>query len=138
MKIIFTLTAIYAAFVAGCIAGQAHGAGTLNLNVVQGNIYSTICVPGWAASVRPSAAYTQALKRANMKLWHLPGTIADYELDHWIPLSLGGAPSDPNNLKMQPWPEARRKDVMEIKLHRMVCAGQISLARAQKLIGDWR
>jgi hypothetical protein len=45
---------------------------------------------------------------------------------------------DPNNLKMQPWPEARRKDLMEIKLHRMVCAGQISLVEAQKRMENWK
>jgi hypothetical protein len=56
-------------------------------------------------------------------------------------LELGGAPSDPRNL----WPEpyagntgARVKDVVENKLHDLVCSGVISLAVAQNAIAtNW-
>ena len=59
------------------------------------------------------------------------------EFDHLIPRSLGGA-DDIRNLWPQPWKEAKRKDVLEVKLGRLVCAGTISLVDAQHAIAtDW-
>jgi hypothetical protein len=53
-----------------------------------------------------------------------------YELDHLIPLELGGS-NDVKNL----WPEAapgyREKDIEENFLHREVCSGRMSLEVAQ-------
>jgi hypothetical protein len=57
----------------------------------------------------------------------------EYELDHIVPLDLGGAPLDRRNMQLQPWGEAcnaRQKDALEVKLSRMVCAGEITLARS--------
>jgi hypothetical protein len=46
-----------------------------------------------------------------------PGHIArEYELDHLIPLELGGDPLDPQNLWLQPWRgecNAKQKDRLE-------------------------
>lgn len=64
------------------------------------------------------------------------------EIDHLISRELGGA-DDVKNL----WPEpygtvpwnATRKDRVENRLHKEVCAGKISLAEARKEIRtDWR
>lgn len=62
------------------------------------------------------------------------------EIDHLISLEIGGS-NDLQNL----WPEpyqasggAKQKDVAEDALHRMVCAGKISLPAAQRCIShDW-
>jgi len=55
-------------------------------------------------------------------------------------LQLGGNPTDPKNL----WPEpyagngARKKDVIETKLKKLVCSGDVKLADAQKAIAtNW-
>jgi hypothetical protein len=65
--------------------------------------------------------------------------LVDFELDHRIPLVLGGAPSDPRNLELQPWDEAGEKDHIEACLARAVCAGAIPLDEARRLIwSDWR
>jgi hypothetical protein len=72
-----------------------------------------------------------------------PGTHPDYEIDHLIPLCLGGG-DDPSNL----WPQMRRriesewnaeaKDRLERRLCDMVCAGQLDIATAQQEIAeDW-
>ncbi|MGZ4493865.1 MAG: DUF3761 domain-containing protein [Nocardioides sp.] len=65
----------------------------------------------------------------------------DYEEDHLISLELGGAPSDPANLWPEPYtsPEgARVKDLVENKLHALVCARVISLATARHAIAkNW-
>jgi hypothetical protein len=60
-----------------------------------------------------------------------------YEVDHLIPLELGGS-NDLANL----WPEAapgfHDKDRVEDELHRRVCAGTMTLTDAQRTIAtDW-
>jgi hypothetical protein len=97
-----------------------------------------LCTPGYSDSIRPPAAYTTTLKRSQIARWHLKGTIADYEEDHLLPLSMGGAPVDPKNLWPQPWPEAKRKDKAERSLHQLVCAKTITPARARRqILKDW-
>ena len=119
----------------------AHAADLpLNPAVTQQTIQQTICVPGWTKSVRPSARYTARIK---IKLIHEleldEALLVDFELDHRIPLALGGAPSDPRNLELQPWDEATEKDGVEACLARAVCAGKISLDDARRRIwADWR
>jgi hypothetical protein len=72
-----------------------------------------------------------------------PGQHPDYEIDHLIPLCLGGS-DDFANL----WPQPRRsievtwnaeaKDRLERLLCEMVCDGQLDLATAQEAIAkDW-
>jgi hypothetical protein len=67
--------------------------------------------------------------------------LADFELDHLIPLELGGAPADVANLWPAPWTgdgSARQKDVVEHFLRREVCRGTMQLAEAQRQIAtDW-
>ena len=111
--------------------------GTINPAVTQTNISQTICVRGWTATVRPPVEYTSRLKR--QMLSNLDPR--DYELDHLVPLELGGHPTDPRNL----WPElwsgacgAHVKDKLENTLHRLVCGGRITLWQAQtEIAGDW-
>ena len=115
--------------------------GALNPNVTQANIGVTICLRGWTRTVRPPLAYTSHLKRKQMRERHLPGTPADYQEDHFIPLELGGAPYDPRNLWPQRLAQAHRKDQWELGLNRAVCAGRMTLIAAQHKIADpslWR
>jgi hypothetical protein len=79
-----------------------------------------------------------------LRRYGLPaGTHPDYEIDHLIPLCLGGS-DDPSNL----WPQPRRsieetwnaeaKDRLEHLMCDMVCAGQIDIATAQAAFAtDW-
>ena len=123
------------------IAGPAWSQ-ALNPDVTQANIGSTICVPGWSASVRPSSSYTGAIKRRLLKQAGLPMSSASkYELDHVVPLSIGGAPRDLKNLRLQLWkgPDgAKAKDVLEVAMHRAVCKRRVTLEAAQScMAGDW-
>jgi len=77
-----------------------------------------------------------------MQAYGLEGrSLSDYELDHLIPLELGGAPDDVANLWTEPWTgtwNARQKDAVENFLHRQVCNGAQSLAQAQTAIAtNW-
>ena len=71
-------------------------------------------------------------------------TTDDYELDHLIPLSIGGDNSAAN-LWPQPAPDYHRKDRLEVELQRLVCvawrtltpvAAAAVLAQEQKEIAD--
>lgn len=112
--------------------------GAIDPNVTQANIDSTICVPGYTRTVRPPVKYTSHLKRVRMTEYNLAGRVSDYELDHMVPLELGGCPDCDANLWMEPWPDAREKDRVENYLHREVCAGRMPLAEAQqRIMNDW-
>ena len=115
--------------------------GALNPDVTQDTIYSTICVSGWTSTVRPPSSYTSALKVQQIAEYGYSDTYTgDYEEDHFVPLELGGAPSDPNNL----WPQPRYddgsgytaydKDTVENKLKTAVCNGSVALSDAQNAI----
>ena len=70
-----------------------------------------------------------------------PGPHPQFEVDHLIPLCLGGADADRNL-----WPEPRRsieavwnaerKDELEARLCSMACAGQINVREAQQAFAD--
>jgi hypothetical protein len=114
--------------------------GAIDPAVTQQNIASTICVAGYTRSVRPTFQVSNSLKHQVMSLYHSPNSIHDYELDHLIPLELGGCPSCIANLWPQPWttPGAHEKDDVELYLHDRVCHRLITLQKAQHLIStNW-
>ena len=69
------------------------------------------------------------------------GPLSAFELDHLIPLELGGAPAALANLWPEPWDGglgARAKDKVENDLHARVCEHTLQLAAAQRAIAtDW-
>lgn len=112
--------------------------GVADPRVTQTNIGQTICVAGYTATVRPPQSYTSRLKRQQMTQYGFTDSISAHEEDHLISLELGGAPSDPKNLWPEPGKSPNAKDKVENLLHSRVCAGQITLAEAQRAIAsDW-
>src|SRR6202140_3198370 len=112
--------------------------GATNPDITQDNIRETICNPRWSTkSIRPPASYTNRLKVEQIREYgYSDSTLKDYEEDHFIPLELGGSPTDPRNL----WPEphtvsladgrstgADVKDGFETHLKHEVCDGTITL-----------
>jgi len=116
--------------------------GATDPRVTQANIASTICVSGYTAKVRPPTSVTTPIKRKQLAAYGDRGPLSQYELDHLIPLELGGAPRSVANLWPEPWTGddgARTKDVVENALHRAVCSGTMALAVAQRAIAvNWR
>jgi hypothetical protein len=127
-----------ALFLAAILAAAPAVAQEANPAVTVDTLRSTICVPGWTKTVRPPASMTNAIKAKFIRRQGTTRPMRDFELDHIIPLCLGGAPRSERNLQLQPWPEAKRKDKLEAELSRKVCAGDIPLAKAQKLMKEWR
>ena len=117
-------------------------AGALNAAVTQATINPTICIPGWTATVRPSTSYTNGVKLRLREQGLAPSAASTDELDHFIPLALGGHPRDIRNLWLQLWDDewgARTKDRLEVRLKNLVCAGRLTLESAQEAIRvNWR
>ncbi|HJU16859.1 MAG TPA: hypothetical protein VJ770_10355 [Stellaceae bacterium] len=149
MKLVFP-TVLYLALAASPALAQsalpnpARTPGAVNPAVTQANIKETICKRGWAKSVRPPESYTRKLKRQQIREWrYADQKLGHFEEDHLIPIELGGSPTDPKNL----WPEphsplggwgSTRKDILERRLNRLVCSGQLSLDEARQAIArNW-
>jgi hypothetical protein len=118
--------------------------GVADPTVTQSNISTTICRSGYAAAVRPPEEVSEAIKHRQLEKAGIPDERSpEYEEDHLIPLELGGAAADEQNLWPQPrhpkdgW-EAVRKDDLERALRAEVCSGKMSLADAQRaIVSDW-
>lgn len=98
-----------------------------------------VCVPGYSKKVRdvPVALKREVLRRYGVS----PQDRRDYEIDHLIPLSIGGSNSIrnlwPQSRKTSPW-NAGKKDFLEDRLHKLVCSGAVDMAEAQKAIStNW-
>lgn len=108
--------------------------------VSQQNIGDTICVKGWSKSVRPAKNVTDQIKSERMAAYSADGPRGSYELDHLIPIELGGA-STVANLWPEPWDGplgAHEKDRLEDRLHSLVCTGRMNLDAAQQVFAtDW-
>lgn len=61
---------------------------------------------------------------------------AKWEMDHLWSRENGGA-DDVDNLWPQPIDDARKKDALENRLHRAVCAGAITLDEARAQLSAW-
>ena len=93
-----------------------------------------VCRPGYSASVRKVSGATKTAAYAEYGV--KTHKSYQYEVDHLLPLELGGS-NDLANL----WPEpadrpygANSKDLLENEMHKQVCAGKVTLADAQQQI----
>ena len=113
--------------------------GVFDDNVTQSSVQKTICKANETAEVR---RVTEKMKREVFARYHLDydKLRKAYEVDHFIPLCVGGA-NDIENLWPQRWspkPGAREKDIVESHLHKKICEGDLSLDEAQEIIKqDW-
>jgi hypothetical protein len=96
-----------------------------------------ICISGYASGARDVSDAEKAAVYARYGVAWVPYA---HEVDHLISLELGGSNVIPNL-----WPEpyagvwgARTKDVLENRLHELVCEGRLALASAQRQEArDW-
>src|SRR5450631_2997620 len=98
----------------------------------------TICQQGYSKSVRHTSGQ---LKHQIYTEYGIDRDAGHYEIDHLIPLGIGGADTRenlwPESRDTQPW-NAGMKDRLENYLHVEVCAGNIVVQDAQKAIAaDW-
>lgn len=111
--------------------------GGIDPAVTPANIHSTICTSGYTSTIRPPEEQTQTFKfdEAYPAYGIASGTAT--ELDHLVPLELGG-----DNSAANLWPEVpptpNPKDSVENALNAAVCSGRVTLASAQLAVAkDW-
>lgn len=138
MKHYSTFTILVTLFLgASAMAGESL---PVNPEVTPDNIDQTICVSGYSHSIRPPSQVTNAIKKQLLDQAGIPRwQIHDYVLDHIIPISSGGAPDDPRNLRLEPREESFLKDRSENRSHDLVCTHRLSLREAQQIMwSNWR
>lgn len=117
--------------------------GAVNPEVTQESLERTICRPGYSAQVRPPRRVTDREKQLSARAYGYTGSFRTAELDHLVPLSVGGDPNDPRNLWLQPDADLRAdtsstKDDIGARLHDAVCDGRVGLEAAQRAIAtNW-
>ena len=99
---------------------------------------NAICQPGYTKKVRHTSSQ---LKHRIYVEYGIDRRGGHYEIDHLIPLELGGADIAenlwPESFDTEPW-NAHVKDQLENFLHAEVCAGRIPIEQAQREIAeDW-
>ena len=111
--------------------------GSVDPDVTQADIGSTICKRGWTATVRPPEAQTERFKYDVAYPAYGTPSAERTELDHLVPLELGGS-NDATNLWPEYPPTPNPKDSVENALNAAVCDGKVSLTAAQDAIAsDW-
>ena len=122
---------------------------SLTPGAVVTNDVAVICRQGYATSVRPEGALWKRLKEEAYERYRLPRGHRSrtdgngvphpaYEVDHLVPLELGGSPTDIRNIWPQSIEAAEQKDRVENELHDLVCDGRMSLTQAQSAIArNW-
>jgi hypothetical protein len=98
-----------------------------------------LCTPGYTKTVR---SVSSKLRQALFGAYGIPypQPQGSFELDHLVPLELGGDNSTANLFPeaATPNPGFKEKDLVENYLHQEVCAGRLPLAAAQKQIAlNW-
>lgn len=120
--------------------------GSVRSDITQDTINQTLCNSAWSTrTIRPPQNETDALKTEVMHAYGVaPKLRTKTELDHDVPLELGGS-DDVTNF----WPQVsdlpnanppyrNSKDDIEGWLHSAVCAHQVTLAAAQWAIAmNW-
>lgn len=91
-----------------------------------------VCQAGYSASVRDVPESKKAAVYTRYGVAHVP---YQHEVDHLVSLEVGGSNAIAN-LRPEPYAGrwgARTKDVLENKLHDLVCSGTIGLRYAQRI-----
>lgn len=112
---------------------------------VRGLLPDPVCTPGavetvdvavvCGTSTRERRHVTEEQRRAVLAAYGNPA--GAFELDHLVPLELGGSNANAN-LWPEPGPDFKAKDHVENVLHGRVCSGKMTLEDAQRAIArDW-
>ena len=115
--------------------------GTINPAVTR----EILCVTNYVEGKDPQGKSVRNVSKSRKKQvfaeYHVDPASSKFEVDHLISLELGGS-NDIKNL----WPQsyttqpynAYMKDKLENKLRKLICSGELDLAKAQKEIAaDW-
>jgi hypothetical protein len=130
-----------AAFAAAGHFRYSHGEPLNDLRATPGVTFhvtvATICRSGYSTSVRDVPQSEKNQVYAEYGITH--HTAGQYEIDHLISLELGGSNAIGNlwpELNDHPHGYLNSKDILENRLHALLCTGEVSLRSAQTLIAS--
>jgi hypothetical protein len=89
--------------------------------------------PSCKPTPRMSLEQSSSIKRSMLPPGH---SAAEFELDHIIPLCIGGSNAR-SNLQLQDWPTAHLKDIDEARVCRMVHSGEMSCTEGREIMRTW-
>ncbi len=123
----------------GVLPDPACTPGAVDPHVTDATLESTVCRRGgYTSTVRPRTSVTNSEKRLAQAAYGQSDGPSAYELDHLVPLELGGTPNSAANLWPEPGSSPNAKDKLESALHDLLCAHRITLTVAQQMIAtDW-
>ena len=82
-----------AALIALAIATPVLADPALNTDVRQDTLATTVCSAGYTRTIRPPVNYTNSIKLGLLRnIGEADEAMSQFELDHVIPLALGGHP----------------------------------------------
>lgn len=115
---------------------------TLTPGVIASTDAEEVCATGADGTYSAQHRHTSvAMKKAVYKNYNINKKGRDFEVDHRVPLALGGADDIKNLWPQEGWkhPSFHDKDKLESYLWREVCKNQtMGLEEAQSLLlGDW-
>ena len=124
--------------------------GATDSRVTQDTIQQTICTDSWVDRNMPPPSYATPTKTKQIAAYgYSTYAIENFDLDHLVPLELGGDPTALANLWPQPWESkeaklvpagwgAETKGALEKYLRQEVCRGRMPLDEARRAVaGDW-
>jgi hypothetical protein len=112
---------------------------TLTPGAVADTDVGAVCAPGYSKAHRTPLSAPGEYERyvRVMNAYGVPrASWRSYQMDHLIPLCLGGADVEAN-MWPEKWSQARDKDAQEVKVCRQVCAGERDLGEAQRWFQSW-
>lgn len=137
---------IYVAYAVFLSASPATGGDLPDPKLTPGDTYPTITKEIICSPTFHTKALRSVRSDTKKKVYKAYGLDSDEppcpcEMDHLIPLSLGGSNRRsnlwPQSEITEPW-NSHRKDKLENKLHNEVCTGKVELEAAQQEIAaDW-
>jgi hypothetical protein len=154
MKFLLLVAAVMAAFVIGLVVAavynndnaesvkhlvvSAHCKAAIKADrsCTPGSVFhvsrAQICTPGWSSEHRNVSEVTKESVYSSYGITHRThyGTPGSYEIDHLVPLELGGN-NEVTNLWPEPYPSYYLKDTLEDRMHDNVCSRKISIKTAQ-------
>ena len=133
------------------ISGSLPDPGCTPGDIIPKNTKEVLCDPAFRTSAVRDSSTSPAEKRTVYEIYGIPHPLSNRgsdqvcEIDHLVPLELGGADTKPNL-----WPQCstgysnwegasfREKDKFENYLHRQVCFGDLQLSEAQfEIATNW-